>query len=548
MYTQFFGLRERPFSITPDPRYLYMSQRHADALAHLIYGISQSGGFIQLTGEVGTGKTTLVRSLFEQLPDEADLAVILNPELTTVDFLTAISEELGVVPPPDCSTKTLVDGLNAYLLEAHARGRRTVLIVDEAQNLGTDVLEQVRLLTNLETPKQKLLQIILIGQPELRELLSREDMRQLAQRVTGRYHLEPLSQEDTSKYIEHRMKVAGASGEIFLPAAVREIYRWSKGVPRLINVVADRALLAGYTQETRAIDKWLVRRAAAEVYGDRFVPLWQRRLAGAIAVGGIALLAAGLSLWLTMDPRLPPEPQPVVGSVTTGVTVLAEAADISAVEDFAVPDPDHRLLDDLLADPSIPKDTDAAFETLFALWGADYGAGQDNACQQAEAQNLRCWFQKGSISHVKRLNRPAILSLIGSDGEQYQIVVASLEGETAGLAMGGRTYDVSLTDLSRYWFGDLLMLWRPGSELGNDLTPGMEDEGVRWLRESLASIRGETDIGAPAELYDPGLEERVREYQRDRRLTVDGIVGAQTQIVINTDLKVPGTPLLSRVH
>ena len=548
MYTQFFGLREKPFSITPDPRYLYMSQRHADALAHLIYGISQSGGFIQLTGEVGTGKTTLVRSLFEQLPEEADVAVILNPELTTQDFLIAISEELGVFPPPDCSTKTLVDGLNAYLLEAHARGRRTVLIVDEAQNLGTDVLEQVRLLTNLETPKQKLLQIILIGQPELRELLSREDMRQLAQRVTGRYHLEPLSQEDAAKYIEHRMKVAGASGEIFLPAAIREIYRWSKGVPRLINVVADRALLAGYTQETRRVDKRLVRRAAAEVYGDRFVPLWQRRLAGVVAVGGIALLGLGLSLWLTMDSGAPPSPPPVVGSVPTGVTRLAEAADVVAIQDFGGEQSDRRLLRDLLADPSIPKDTDSAFATLFGLWGADYRPNDETACPQAESQNLRCWFQRGSISHVKRLNRPAILSLVGSAGEQYQIVVGSLDGETASLAMGNQTYDVSLTDLSGYWYGDHLVLWRPGSLLGNDLTPGMEDEGVRWLRESLASIRGEPDPGSPAEFYDSGLEERVREYQRDQRLTVDGIVGAQTQIVINTDLRLPGTPVLTQAH
>jgi len=240
VYTQFFGLTEKPFSITPDPRYLYMSRRHADALAHLIYGISQSGGFIQLTGEVGTGKTTLVRSLFEQLPEEADVALILNPELTTQEFLTTIAEELNVELPTDGSTKSLVDRLSAHLLDAHARGRRTVLIVDEAQNLATDVLEQVRLLTNLETPKQKLLQIILIGQPELREVLDREDMRQLAQRVTGRYHLEPLSPDDTAKYLAHRMKVAGAPGAIFSKSAIREIFRWSKGVPRTINVITDR--------------------------------------------------------------------------------------------------------------------------------------------------------------------------------------------------------------------------------------------------------------------------------------------------------------------
>ncbi len=546
MYTQFFGLREKPFSITPDPRYLYMSQRHADALAHLIYGISQSGGFIQLTGEVGTGKTTLVRSLFEQLPDEADVALILNPELTTQEFLTAISEELGAAPPADRSTKALVDELNAYLLDAHARGRRTVLIVDEAQNLGTDVLEQVRLLTNLETPKQKLLQIILIGQPELRELLSREDMRQLAQRVTGRYHLEPLGQEDTTKYIEHRMKVAGASGGIFEPSAIREIYRWSKGVPRLINVVADRSLLAGYTQDTRGIDKRLVRRAAAEVYGDRYVPIWQRRLAGTVAVIGIALL--GFGSWLTWDPELPEQAAPVVGSTSPPITRLAEASEIVAVENFGSERSDSQPLTALLADPSVPKDTDTAFSTLFGLWGAAYQPGADTACQQAQEQSLRCWFQRGSINHVKRLNRPAILSLTDETGDQYQVVVTSLDGDSLSLAIGNAIYEVRLDELSRYWYGDHLMLWKPGSVLGNDLSPGMEDEGVRWLRESLARIWGEPDVGSPSEFFDASLEERVRAYQRERRLTVDGIAGTQTQIVINTDLEVPGTPLLSQAH
>tara|TARA_B100000029_G_scaffold516588_1_gene631495 strand:+ start:3435 stop:4412 length:978 start_codon:yes stop_codon:yes gene_type:complete len=318
-----------------------MSNRHADALAHLIYGISQSGGFIQLTGEVGTGKTTLVRSLFEQLPEEADLAVILNPELTTRDFLIAICEELNLESPPNCSSKTLVDQMNKYLLEAHSRGRRTVLIVDEAQNLGTDVLEQVRLLTNLETPKQKLLQIILIGQPELRDLLSRKDMRQLAQRVTGRYHLEPLSKEDTGKYIKHRMQVAGASNGIFLPAAIREIYKWSKGVPRLINVVADRALLAGYSEDKKNIDKKLVRRAAAEVYGNYSVPRWRWKLASIFAVCGITLLATGISLWLPLEYSIISSTSEVVNE-TINIEEInsSEASEIIAIQDFDLPEID----------------------------------------------------------------------------------------------------------------------------------------------------------------------------------------------------------------
>ena len=555
MYTQFFGLTEKPFSITPDPRYLYMSQRHADALAHLIYGISQSGGFIQLTGEVGTGKTTLVRSLFEQLPDEADVALILNPELTTEEFLTAITEELGVAPPADRSIKALVDGLNAHLLQAHGRGRRTVLIVDEAQNLGTDILEQVRLLTNLETPKQKLLQIILIGQPELREALSREDMRQLAQRVTGRYHLEPLNQADTAKYIEHRMRVAGAVGPVFQPAALREVYRRSKGVPRLINVVADRALLAGYAQETRRIDRRLVRRAAAEVFGERAAGAWRRRFAAGAAVAALAGTAAlGTALWLTRGSDEAELPRPPAAAALPAAPRFAEAAEILAVQDFGRATMDSPPLAELLADPSVPKDTATAFATLFSLWSGQYRPDGDAACQQAQNQNLRCWFQRGSIAHLKRLNRPAILNLIAETGEPYQVVLKTLDADTASLGLGERTYRTSLDELSRYWYGDSLMLWRPGAARGDDIAPGTAGEGVRWLRESLARVGGGPEGGPGSEggsspgsnFFDADLEERVRAYQRERRLSVDGIVGAQTQIALNTDLQVPGTPMLSR--
>ncbi|MFQ5609010.1 MAG: ExeA family protein, partial [Woeseiaceae bacterium] len=267
MYTSFFGLNEPPFSITPDPRYLFMSERHGEALAHLVYGVTESGGFMQLTGEVGTGKTTLVRTLLQnRLPDNADVAVVLNPQLSDLEFLETICEELGIADPEvSGSSKALIDALNHHLLMAHADGRRTILVVDEAQNLSRDVLEQVRLLTNLETSKQKLLQIILIGQPELRELLARTDLRQLAQRITGRFHLTPLSRDETAEYIEHRLRVAGALGEVFESGAKREIFRLSQGVPRLINVVCDRALLGAYSRESRKVNRTLVRRAAAEI-------------------------------------------------------------------------------------------------------------------------------------------------------------------------------------------------------------------------------------------------------------------------------------------
>src|SRR6202140_5188608 len=285
MYLRFFGLNEKPFAITPDPRYLYLSERHAEALAHLLYGINESGGFIQLTGEVGTGKTTVVRTLLSRVPHHADVAVILNPRVTPVEFLLTICEELGlgIEEANRDSVKYMVDALNRRLLAAPADGGGIIVIVDEAQNLSADVLEQVRLLTNLETPTQKLLQIILIGQPELRELLDRTELRQPAQRITGRYHLEPLSREETRGYVRHRLRVAGAGAadEIFTESALAEIHRLASGIPRVINVTCDRALLGAYTQETRKVTPSLVRQAAGEGYGRRFLPAWLGWVAGA---------------------------------------------------------------------------------------------------------------------------------------------------------------------------------------------------------------------------------------------------------------------------
>ncbi len=274
MYLTFFGLNEKPFSITPDPRYLFLSERHAEAMAHLLYGINEAGGFIQLTGEVGTGKTTIVRSLLAQAPENAEIALILNPRMTSPEFLLTLCEELGIGVPDSAerSLKDLVDILSGYLLRAHAAGRRVVLVVDEAQNLSPEVLEQVRLLTNLETNTRKLLQIILIGQPELRELLARNELRQLAQRITGRYHLDPLSEPETAAYVRHRLRVAGATTEIFGRFGLREIHRLSGGVPRVINVICDRALLGGYSLDRHRITTALVRQAASEVFGRRFPP------------------------------------------------------------------------------------------------------------------------------------------------------------------------------------------------------------------------------------------------------------------------------------
>lgn len=273
MYEQFHGLSERPFSITPDPRYLYMSARHAEALAHLIYGVRENGGFTQLTGEVGTGKTLLVRCLLERLPDRTETAIMLDPPDSRLEFLQALCRELRVRTPRwAASPSTLGAALNRKLLRTYASGRSTVLIVDEAQALEPELLEQVRRLTNLETARHKLLGIVLAGQPELYETLARPDLRQLAQRITARCHLGPLSRAETGEYLQHRLKVAGASGEVFSSRAKRRLHRISRGIPRIINVVADRALLGAYVRRQTEVGAGLVRAAAREVYGRGGVP------------------------------------------------------------------------------------------------------------------------------------------------------------------------------------------------------------------------------------------------------------------------------------
>src|SRR5512139_1812101 len=337
MYTSFFGLQEKPFAITPDPRYLYLSERHAEALAHLLYGINEAGGFIQLTGEVGTGKTTVIRSLLEQLPGHAEVALILNPRITPAEFLLTICEELHLQVPADSrtSTKALMDLLGHYLLEAHARGRRVVLIVDEAQNLSPQTLEQVRLLTNLETATTKLLQIILIGQEELRTLLEQPELRQLAQRITGRYHLSPLSSDETAGYVKHRMRVAGATAEAFTPGALKEIHRLSGGIPRVINVVCDRALLGAFTREDHRVGPSYVRMAAAEVYGRPVPAPWLRyATAGAIAAALLLVAFGAWSLWRDREPQqqvaaASPAPKP---AVTAAAPAAAAPAPVQPVE------------------------------------------------------------------------------------------------------------------------------------------------------------------------------------------------------------------------
>ncbi len=533
MYSSFFGLNEKPFSITPDPRYLFMSERHGEALAHLVYGVTESGGFIQLTGEVGTGKTTLCRTLLlNRMPTNADVAVVLNPQLSVLEFLQAICEELGVtVPEPAGSIKALIDSLNRHLLDAHAKGRRTILVVDEAQNLAPEVLEEVRLLTNLETSKQKLLQIILIGQPELRELLARTDLRQLAQRITGRYHLEPLTRAETDQYIEHRLQVAGALGEVFDAKAKRTVFRLSQGVPRLINVICDRALLGAYSQGKRLVNAQLVRRGAAEITGEPDLKTGWTRAVPAFAAAALLVLAAGL--WSAFGGReasqTPIAPEPVAAAE---IATPAPALDV--------------MLDEQLAMARQITTAESALTELFAIWSIDLNSVPTAACDHAQTIGYSCLRNRSSWSGLRQLNRPAVLELVDHAGDTHHVVLTSIDGERASVSIGGVAVSHPSSIVVDMWFGDYLLLWRPPNGVAISLLPGIRSANVIWLRESLAAI-DERYRALPlnSDLYDQDLEIRVREFQRDHRLDIDGLAGQQTQIIINSLLEPDNSPRLT---
>jgi general secretion pathway protein A len=544
MYTSFFGLQEKPFAITPDPRYLYLSERHAEALAHLLYGINEAGGFIQLTGEVGTGKTTVIRSLLEQLPGHAEVALILNPRITPPEFLLTICEELHLQVPAEGrnSTKALMDLLGHYLLEAHARGRRVVLIVDEAQNLSFETLEQVRLLTNLETATTKLLQIILIGQEELRALLAQPGLRQLAQRITGRYHLSPLGTDESAGYVKHRMRVAGATAEAFTPGALREIYRLSNGIPRVINVISDRALLGAFTREEHRVGASYIRQAASEVYGRPIPAPWLRwATAGAVAAA-LALVAFwAWSLFGRDEASDAAAKTPSAAGASNAVpATVAVAAPVAASPPVAV----APALDQLLAQNANDTTTEAALARLFARWNLTYAPNRGRGCEQATAQGLECLFQKGSWAQLRTLNRPAILTLTDDVGGTHQVLLIALTDETATIELGGEPQDVPIATISRYWFGDFLLLWRPPLAVVKSLGPGMRGAEVRWLRDNLRAAQGLPEARPANDRYDDELTRLVQDFQRTHRLNADGVAGVQTQIVLDTVLNPSGSPTL----
>jgi general secretion pathway protein A len=524
MYQSYFGLAEEPFSIAPDPRYLYMSKRHQEALAHLLYGVNAGGGFVLLTGEVGAGKTTVCRCLLEQIPESCDVAYIFNPKLTVEELLSTICAEFGITcPPGNTSVKVYIDRINAYLLDAHARGRHSVLIIDEAQNLSADVLEQLRLLTNLETNQYKLLQIILLGQPELAEMLSRPELRQLAQRIIARYHLGPLSKNEVASYVQHRLEVSGAVRQLFPAALMGLLYRLSRGIPRIINVICDRALLGSYSQSKERVDRATLKQAAYEVFHNPAVQprslLWPL-LAGLLLASTVFAVARYQSFEHTA---------PAAKSKYKAVTANQSAA-----------------LADVLEWPAAQPVADSAkiaYAALFKTWGAEYSEGDE--CKQAQAAGLRCLKERGWLDDLRRFNLPAVLQMRDKQGQDFSATLTRLDDKSATFVVGGANSKVALGVLASQWSGYYTLLWRMPPLAGNTFRAGDYGPDIRWLRNQLAQLDGKSPATAPDDLMAPLFDEevlrQVKKFQIAQGLKPDGVVGYQTlmRLSVVTDATTP---------
>ena len=525
MYLSYFGFAEAPFSIAPDPRYLYMTRGHQEALAHLLYGVNGDGGFVLLTGEVGAGKTTVCRCLIEQIPDSCDVAYVFNPKLTVEELLAAVCLELGIASPPgNTSIGVFVDCINAYLLDANARGRHTVLIIDEAQNLSAEVLEQMRLLTNLETNQRKLLQIILLGQQELAEMLDRPALRQLAQRIVARYHLGALGKSEVAAYVQHRLEISGIQRQLFPQALMGRLYRLSKGVPRIINVLCDRALLGAYTQGKERVDRATLDQAAREVFGQRTArrrTLW-RTVAAALLIATSGALALGAYRWTQHDSKAAAVmPATVRAAVTSAVK--------SGAADSTRPTPLAEKPAQVLAWPqNVPRASsrEMAYTALFQAWGANYEGG--DACRQAEKAGLRCRMARGGLDELREMNLPVVMHMKDEQGEEFYATLTWLDHNTATLAVGGESRTVALEALADQWSGHYIVLWRMPPQVQEHIRFGERGAAVAWLSQVLPQGQGSAAQTSGEPVFDDAMTRRIRQFQLTHGLIPDGVIGSQT--------------------
>lgn len=558
----------------------------------MFYGLKEGGGFVQLTGEVGTGKTTLCRCMMLRRGDNIDLALMLNPPINELELLASICDELNIEYPRAFTVKDLVDRLNTYLLRSHADGRRVVLVIDEAQNLSREVLEQVRLLTNLETTKRKLLQIILIGQPELVTLLNRENLRQLAQRITARYHLLPMSREDAIEYIRYRLQVAGCDRPLFTRAALRKVYRMSGGVPRLINIICDRALLGGYSYERHTVNRGIVSSAGKEVLG----PQLRRWKLSAVVGVNIALTAVLLAiLFSPAIEHVRPLIAPMVNAITAANSLTHEAnpkppKDANEVaesgENQALPFKGLRTgnlierfelnnsnestnlpssatpestaqrasssfpLKDLLNTSLYIDSRTQGVIDLVAVWGKEVTVPKgSDPCAAIDKIGLSCFEGDSTWERIRSLNQPVMLSMQNGVNDPHFVVLHALDEKIASIFFAGGQYEYKIEELNSLWDGHYVTLWQP--PLNNQaITPSSDSKDILWLRRAMLTLTGKGEAESARKLdypvFDLELHGQVQDFQRHHALEDDGIVGADTLLRINSALNVDDIPLLTK--
>lgn len=546
MYKAFYGLSDNPFSIAPNPHYLFLSDRHREALAHLTYGLGETGGFVLLTGEVGTGKTTVSRCLLGQLPEHTDTAFILNPSLTELELLATLCDELKISYGENPTLKQLTDHLSRFLLANHEKGRNTVLIIDEAQHLRAEVLEQLRLLTNLETDTKKLLQVILIGQPELQLLLKRQELRQLAQRITARYHLLPLNEDEIALYVLHRLQVAGRFEPLFTRKAIKVLHKYSGGIPRLINLLCERALMAGYAQSKVPIDHHMVRQAAAEVLGEE--ESQQNKFLWPSAIAAALVLAFGVSYWLFTDKlavtNVIPEP-----AIQPKQTVIADNAAQPKQTAFTHSAPAFTQVQTVAADPSLrvlqeaikqSRSIDTAFAGLFNVWGKVPFKGL-TACQSALEQGLSCYQRQGNWMSLTRLNYPAVVYLVDDNQQDFYGAVIAVDGEQLLMQLGEQQLWVDRAWFNQHFSGTFEILWQapnlPMLEISQKSSPGQ----LQWLENALAHVAKRPSRRVSQ--FDLKLENDLKAFQSQHGLKADGIAGNQTLVRLNLYLSDQGPRL-----
>jgi general secretion pathway protein A len=551
VYTQHFGLKQAPFSIAPDPRYLFMSERHREALAHLLYGVRGEGGFVVLTGEIGAGKTTVCRCFLEQIPKRCNVAYIFNPKLTVEELLRTVCAEFripsrhpggGAVAAAD-----YVEALNEYLLRMHAVGHNNLLIIDEAQNLSADVLEQLRLLTNLETNERKLLQIVLIGQPELRALLARPEMAQLAQRVIARYHLGALSEAETTQYVGHRLAIAGLTGAVPMDRrAMRRIYRHSRGVPRRINLLCDRALLGAYSKGKAQLDAGIVDAAAKEVFDAPRGPT-----AGASRLGRGALLGLGLvaavalvgAVLLALEHAHRPVAQADAAPLAAAPSIEpAPAPGASEQAGSAAEEPPRLSADAADVQTPAPFDLAAGFESLVGAekaawselarrWNVELGSG--DPCLAARKHQLQCFQTSvGTLALIRQLDRPGVLTLRDAYNRAAFVTIGGLSNDAATLTVGGEARSVSLLALADYWRGEFATFWRVPPGYSGAIVDRSSGAAANWLALQLAVARGDArPVGGRFD--DKTLKGWIHAFQLTQGLPSDGVAGPVTLMQLN---------------